>query len=174
MLQVQINEKAGITYSVGLKAALRHDPDIIMVGEIRDAETARIAVRAALTGHLILTTMHSRDAEGAVYRLLEFGISWLEIEQTLLAVTAQRLVELTCSLCKQECNHKCEEISKSKRASVYELLHGKDLAGVLEAAKGERKMVKYRQLKDEIGKAVAMGYVDQSEFERLVFQSKTK
>ena len=94
MLQVQINEKAGITYAVGLKAALRHDPDVIMVGEIRDAETAKIAIRASLTGHLILTTMHSRDAEGAIFRLLEFGVSWLEIQQSVIAVTAQRLVEL--------------------------------------------------------------------------------
>ena len=163
VLQVQINEKAGITYAVGLKAALRHDPDVIMVGEIRDAETAQIAVRAALTGHLILTTMHSRDAEGAIARLFEFGISWLEIQQSVIAVTAQRLVEL------KDVDIKNVVINRNKRASVYELLYGKDLAKVLQAAKGEQVKTSYRTLKQEIGKAVAMGFVEDKEFERLVY-----
>ena len=157
MLQVQINEKAGITYAVGLKAALRHDPDVIMVGEIRDAETARIAIRASLTGHLILTTMHSRDAEGAIFRLLEFGISWLEIQQSLIAVTAQRLVELKGTF------------ERNKRASVYELLYGKELNKVLQAANGVQMKTCYRTLKNELGKAVAMGFVEDKEYERLVY-----
>ena len=131
VLQVQINEKAGITYAVGLKAALRHDPDIIMVGEIRDTETAEIAVRAALTGHLILTTMHTRDAKGAISRLLEFGVSWLEIEQSLIGVTAQRLVGLKCPHCEGECCCASERITRNSRASVYELLYGKSLDEVL-------------------------------------------
>ncbi|MBM7620184.1 type II secretory ATPase GspE/PulE/Tfp pilus assembly ATPase PilB-like protein [Bacillus tianshenii] len=71
VLQVQVNEKAGITYTTGLKAILRHDPDIIMVGEIRDEETAKIAIRASMTGHLVLSTLHTRNAKGAVYRLLD-------------------------------------------------------------------------------------------------------
>ncbi|SFC40685.1 competence-related pilin export protein ComGA [Bacillus sp. OV322] len=174
VLQVQINEKAGITYSVGLKAALRHDPDIIMVGEIRDAETAKIAVRAALTGHLILTTMHTRDAEGAVYRLMEFGVNWLEIQQTLIAVTAQRLLELKCPFCKEVCTEECEDKKRSKRASVYELLYGKELTRVLQTAKGEKGKIKYRTLKDEISKAVAMGYVKREEFDRLVHEDEAK
>lgn len=164
VLQVQINEKAGISYAVGLKAALRHDPDVIMVGEIRDAETARIATRAALTGHLILTTMHSRDAEGAVSRLLEFGISWLEIQQSLIAVTAQRLVEL-----KDLESKRASSTQKNKRASVYELLSGKELGKVLQLAKGEKTETNYRTLKQEIGKAVALGFVEDKEFARLVF-----
>lgn len=164
VLQVQINEKAGITYAVGLKAALRHDPDVIMVGEIRDSETAKIAIRAALTGHLILTTMHSRDAEGAISRLLEFGISWLEIQQSLIAVTAQRLVELKDSESKAVFSS-----YQNKRASVYELLCGKELAKVLQVVKGEKLEASYRTLKKEIGKAVAMGFVEDTEFERLVY-----
>lgn len=164
VLQVQINEKAGITYEVGLKAILRHDPDVIMVGEIRDAETAKIAIRAALTGHLILTTMHSRDAEGAISRLMEFGISWLEIQQSLVAVTAQRLVELKHAdmEIKSRANH-------NKRASVYELLSGKELAKVLKMVKGEKIETRYRTLKKEISKAVAMGFIENKEFERLVY-----
>ncbi|PLT34722.1 competence type IV pilus ATPase ComGA [Bacillus sp. V5-8f] len=175
MLQVQINEKAGISYSVGLKAALRHDPDIIMVGEIRDSETAKIAVRAALTGHLILTTMHTRDAKGAIYRLLEFGVSWVEIEQTLIAVTAQRLLELKCPYCKgSDCTSACLTGKKYKRASVYELLYGKGLAQVLKRAKGEQAHCRYRELKDEIAKAVAMGYVTPLEYDRWVHKHETK
>ena len=160
VLQVQINEKAGITYAVGLKAALRHDPDVIMVGEIRDAETARIAVRASLTGHLILTTMHSRNAEGAISRLLEFGLSWLEIQQSVIAVTAQRLVEL-----KGTDNSKS---SRNKRASVYELLYGSELEKVLLAVKGKEIKYSYRMLKNELGKAVALGFIENKEYERLV------
>ena len=163
VLQVQINEKAGITYAVGLKAALRHDPDVIMVGEIRDAETAQIAIRAALTGHLILTTMHSRDAKGAISRLFEFGISWLEIQQSVIAVTAQRLVEL------KDTDMENAVVKRNKRASVYELLKGKELEKIMQAAKGEQVQTSYRTLKQEIGKAVAMGFVDDKEFERLVY-----
>lgn len=171
VLQVQINEKAGITYSVGLKAVLRHDPDVIMVGEVRDAETAKIAVRAALTGHLILTTMHTRDAQGAISRLLEFGVSLLEIEQSLIGVTAQRLVELRCLPCNGDCAFACQMTARNKRASVYELLYGKSLAEVLRMMGDEKgkATASYRLLKDEIGKAVAMGYVDSQEYERLVY-----
>ena len=175
VLQVQINEKAGITYSVGLKAALRHDPDIIMVGEIRDAETAKIAVRAAMTGHLILTTMHTRDAKGAIYRLLEFGVSWIEIEQTLIAITAQRLVELHCPSCGSSgCTQECIGQKRAKRASVYELLYGKELIEALKAAKGETHQAGYRQLKHEISKAIAFGYIEAEEYERLVYEHETK
>ena len=176
VLQVQINEKAGITYSVGLKAVLRHDPDVIMVGEVRDAETAKIAVRAALTGHLILTTMHTRDAQGAISRLLEFGVSLLEVEQTLIGVTAQRLVELRCLPCKGDCALACKMTVRNKRASVYELLYGKSLAEVLRIMGDEKgkATVSYRQLKDEIGKAVAMGYVESQEYERLVYHETKK
>ena len=86
-----MNEKAGVTYTTGLKAILRHDPDIIMVGEIRDAETAKIAVRAALTGHLVLTTMHTRDAKGAIHRLVEFGVNWQELIKRLLLLQLKDL-----------------------------------------------------------------------------------
>jgi competence protein ComGA len=168
VLQVQVNEKAGITYAAGLKAILRHDPDIIMVGEIRDAETAQIAVRAALTGHLVLSTMHTRDAKGAIYRLLEFGVNWVEVEQTIVAVTAQRLVELTCPICKGECSPFCHSYGGWKRASVFELLTGKNLNGVLKETKGELVTVKYQTLKDTIKKGIALGFIKEGEYERWV------
>lgn len=169
VLQVQVNEKAGVTYAAGLKAILRHDPDIIMVGEIRDAETAKIAVRASLTGHLVLSTMHTRDAKGAVYRLHEFGVNWLEVEQTLIAVTAQRLVELSCPFCNGDCSPYCYSYGRWKRASVFELLSGRNLTAAMKAAKGEEIEVNYRTVKDVIRKGIALGYIKMSEYDRLVY-----
>jgi competence protein ComGA len=173
VLQVQVNEKAGVTYAAGLKAILRHDPDIIMVGEIRDAETAKIAVRAALTGHLVLSTMHTRDAKGAVFRLHEFGVDWLEVEQTLIAVTAQRLVELTCPYCLEHCSPHCYSIGNWKRASVFEILSGRNLSSIMKAAKGEKVGTDYQLLKDVIRKGIALGYIKETEYERLVYDEET-
>ena len=173
VLQVQVNEKAGVTYTTGLKAILRHDPDIIMVGEIRDAETAKIAVRAALTGHLVLTTMHTRDAKGAIHRLIEFGVNWQEIEQTLVAITAQRLVDLTCPYCLGNCSPLCYGYDRAKRASVFELLSGKALSSALGELKGEQNKVLYKTLREEIRKGIALGYIKESEFERWVYTNET-
>ena len=75
LLQIQVNERAGVTYATGLKAILRHSPDVIMIGEIRDKETAHIAIEAALTGHLVLSTIHAKDAVSCLYRLLDLGIT---------------------------------------------------------------------------------------------------
>jgi competence protein ComGA len=159
ILQVQVNEKAGITYATGLKAILRHDPDIIMVGEIRDEETAKVAVRAALTGHLVLSTMHTKDAKGAIYRLLEFNISMQEIEQTLIAVVAQRLVQIKCPYCGEDCSSLCKKVRRSKRVSVYELLYGKSLSSVIGEAKGDGLTYSYPTLPDLIKKGIALGYL---------------
>ncbi len=167
-IQVQINEKAGISYSVGLKAALRHDPDIIMIGEIRDAETARIAVRAALTGHLILTTMHASDVLGAVRRLMEFGIDREEAKQTLLGVTSQRLLELHCPFCKDECSPYCLMERSRGRVSVHEMLYGNELAKVWAEMEGDDVDFRYPDLSSLISKAVAYGFVDHKEYERWV------
>src|SRR5699024_2700869 len=85
-------EKAGITYQAGLKAALRHDPDIIMIGEIRDKSTARFAFEASLTGHLVLSTLHAKNAVGTIYRLMEMGLDRSELEQSLIAIAALQLL----------------------------------------------------------------------------------
>ncbi len=172
VLQVQVNEKAGITYATGLKAILRHDPDIIMVGEIRDAETAQIAVRAALTGHLVLSTMHTRDTKGAIYRLLEFDVSLQEIEQTLIAIAAQRLVTIKCPFCEGQCSSYCKKMRKTRRASVYELLSGRALEEVMKEAKGEKGSGNYLKLRDVIKKGIALGYLDSSEMERWVIKNE--
>ncbi|MBB6448884.1 competence protein ComGA [Geomicrobium halophilum] len=92
--QMQVNEQAGLFYTDALKAALRHDPDVLMVGEIRDEKTAKMAVRAAMTGHLVLTTMHTRNTSGALVRLLEFGVPANYIYESTAAVVAQRLVHV--------------------------------------------------------------------------------
>lgn len=174
VLQIQVNEKAGISYASGLKAILRHDPDIIMVGEIRDQETAEIAVRAALTGHLVLTTMHTRDAKGAIYRLLEFGINWLEIEQTLIAVTAQRLVELTCPYCEKECSPYCYTAGRGKRGSVFEILSGNSLTAVLRQAKGINEGTRYKTLRDAVSKGIALGFIKEEEFKRWILDEQER
>ena len=100
--QSQVNHKAGMTFAKGLRAILRQDPDIVMVGEIRDTETATIAVQAALTGHLVLSTLHTNDASGAITRLEEMGIEPFLISTAVLGVQAQRLVRKICSDCKEE------------------------------------------------------------------------
>ncbi|WP_027963427.1 competence type IV pilus ATPase ComGA [Halalkalibacillus halophilus] len=94
ILQVQVNEKAGFDYDIGLKAALRHDPDIIMVGEIRDHHTAKFAFRAALTGHLVLSTVHAKNAYGTLDRLKEMGLSTVDLQQSIIGIASQQLVTL--------------------------------------------------------------------------------
>ncbi|MCX7714948.1 MAG: GspE/PulE family protein [Clostridia bacterium] len=99
--QVQVNPKAGLTFAAGLRSILRQDPDIIMLGEIRDGETAEIAVRAAITGHLVLSTIHTNDAASAISRLEDMGVEpWL-ISSALIGVLAQRLVRRICPNCKE-------------------------------------------------------------------------
>ena len=100
--QVPVNEKVGVTFATALRALLRQDPDVMFVGEIRDAETAEIATQAALTGHLVLSTLHTNDAPSALTRLLELGIAPYLIASTVDAILAQRLVRIVCSGCRSE------------------------------------------------------------------------
>lgn len=99
--QIQVNPKAGLTFATGLRSILRNDPDIIMVGEIRDRETARIAVESALTGHLVLSTLHTNDAAGAITRLGDMGIEPFMTASSLAGVVAQRLVRKLCPHCRE-------------------------------------------------------------------------
>lgn len=99
--QVQVNVKAGLTFSAGLRSILRQDPDIVMIGEIRDAETAEIAIRAAITGHLVLSTLHTNDAASTILRLVDMGVAPYLVASSLVGVVAQRLVKLLCPACKQ-------------------------------------------------------------------------
>jgi general secretion pathway protein E len=100
--QIQVNPKIDLTFANGLRSVLRQDPDIIMVGEIRDAETAEIAMQSSLTGHLVLSTLHTNDAATAVTRLVDMGVEPFMVASTLSAVVAQRLVRMICPHCKEE------------------------------------------------------------------------
>lgn len=98
--QIQVSEKSGLTFARGLRSILRHDPDVILIGEIRDQETAQIAVQASLTGHLVFSTLHTNDAAGAVTRLVDMGVEPYLVASSLEAVLAQRLVRKLCSHCR--------------------------------------------------------------------------
>ncbi len=98
--QIQVSEKSGLTFARGLRSILRHDPDVILIGEIRDQETAQIAVQASLTGHLVFSTLHTNDAPGALTRLVDMGVEPYLVASSLEAVLAQRLVRLLCPRCK--------------------------------------------------------------------------
>ncbi|NBR86418.1 MAG: hypothetical protein EBT61_13080 [Verrucomicrobia bacterium] len=99
--QIQVNEKSGLTFARGLRSILRHDPDVVLIGEIRDQETAQIAVQASLTGHLVFSTLHTNDAPGALTRLVDMGVEPYLVASSLEAVLAQRLVRVLCPNCKQ-------------------------------------------------------------------------
>lgn len=110
--QMQVNPKIGFTFASGLRAILRQDPDIVMVGEIRDAETAEIAIQASLTGHLVLSTLHTNDSAGALTRLIDMGIEPFLVASSLLAVMAQRLVRRLCPHCKEQYELSDTELSE--------------------------------------------------------------
>jgi general secretion pathway protein E/type IV pilus assembly protein PilB len=100
--QIQVNTKSGLSFAAGLRAILRHDPDVVLIGEIRDRETAEIAVQASLTGHLVFSTLHTNDAPGAATRLVDMGVEPYLVASSLETVAAQRLVRLICKQCKEE------------------------------------------------------------------------
>ena len=150
--QVQLNRKAGMTFASGLRSILRQDPDTIMVGEIRDAETAGIAVQSAMTGHKMLSTLHTNDAAGAVTRLIEMGLEPFLISSTLLVSIAQRLVRRNCPHCAEPYDppmqaraalgledaegitfmrgkgcHRCNNSAFSGRVGVYEVMQVDDM-----------------------------------------------
>jgi type IV pilus assembly protein PilB len=109
--QIQINEAAGVTFAGGLKSILRQDPDVILVGEIRDVETARIAVQSALTGHFVLSSLHATDAALALHRLLDMGIESFLVASSVTAVVSQRLVRRTCDECREPYQPSGEELA---------------------------------------------------------------
>jgi len=127
--QIQVNTKVGLTFAAGLRSILRQDPDIIMVGEIRDSETADIALRSALTGHLLLSTLHTNDATSSLSRLMDMGIENFLISSTLLGVLAQRLTRKLCVHCKEETHlapATCQEISVPKEQKFFKAVGCKE------------------------------------------------
>src|SRR6202007_1006301 len=116
--QSQVKPSIGLTFAAAMRAFVRQDPDVIMVGEVRDPETANIAVHAALTGHLVLTTLHTETAAAAVPRLLDLGVEGFLLKSTLRAVIAQRLVRILCDRCKHEHRLTAEDIAADPRFAV--------------------------------------------------------
>ncbi|MGM7701961.1 competence type IV pilus ATPase ComGA [Pseudalkalibacillus sp. Hm43] len=159
-LQIEINEPAGVTYLDGFKSILRHDPDVIMIGEIRDEATAHLAIRAALTGHLVLSTLHAKDTTGCLYRLLEFGLKIEDLKQTLLGVVSQQLCDLVCPYCGNGCKIPCLVRRTNRRMGIYEVLVGGTLARVLEEVqlKNDHTAI-YPKLNDYLVRAEAMGFI---------------
>lgn len=120
--QIQVNPHADLSFANGLRAILRQDPDIIMVGEIRDLETAEIAIQAALTGHLVFATLHTNDAPGAITRLLDMGLESYLISSSVVGVIAQRLVRVFCKECKGKGCKACLNTGYKGRMGIYELM----------------------------------------------------
>jgi len=154
VLQVEVNERAGISYQTGLKAALRHDPDILMIGEIRDESTAQFAFQAALTGHLVLSTLHAKDAPGTIARLVDLGIPQNDIQQSLLAVAAIQLLPI-------DVDGKTE-----KRAAIVELLEDKLLENII---RGDSYQMKnnYHSFQHLMEKAYIYGFISKETYNEL-------
>ncbi|MFD2630817.1 competence type IV pilus ATPase ComGA [Oceanobacillus kapialis] len=154
MLQVQVNEKAGVSYQAGLKAALRHDPDIIMVGEIRDAFTAKFAFDASLTGHLVFSTLHAKNTIGTVHRLLEMGLTQSDLEQSLLAVASLELLPVQING------------SIKRRAAIMELLDGRQLEKTIRERKRNTgdSFCSFEHLRK---KAYAYGFISKTVYQEL-------
>jgi len=111
--QIQVNTKTGMTFASALRSILRHDPDIIMVGEMRDAETAEIAIQAALTGHLVFSTLHTNDAPGGITRLVDMGVEPYLVSATVQGILAQRLVRLVCTTCAEPYQPSSDELARA-------------------------------------------------------------
>ena len=124
--QTQVNPKIDLSFALALRAILRQDPDVIMIGEIRDFETAQIAIQASLTGHLVLATLHTNDAASAVTRLIDMGVEPFLLSSSLLGVLAQRLVRKWCTDCRGAGCTSCGHTGYAGRTGVYELLVAND------------------------------------------------
>lgn len=154
LIQVEINERAGVTYHSGLKAALRHDPDVIMIGEIRDPETAKFAFQAALTGHLVLSTLHAKDAASTIDRLIDLGIKQMDIDQSLLAVAALQLLTV----------HR--QAGKAERAAIVELLEGEQLENLIKD-RDEKKVLEIKTFKNLRERAYSNGFISREVYENF-------
>jgi type IV pilus assembly protein PilB len=120
--QIHINPKVGLTFASALRSVLRHDPDIMMIGEIRDSETADLAIRSALTGHLVFSTLHTNDSATGIARLMDMGIQPYLLASSVEVIIAQRLVRLFCSLCQGRGCESCSETGFKGRRPIYEIM----------------------------------------------------
>ena len=173
--QIAVNNKASLTFATGLRSIVRQDPNIIMVGEIRDGETAKIAVQAALTGHLVFSTLHTNNAIGAVTRLLDIGIEPFLLAATLRGVVAQRLVRTICPYCESGCEN-CHHTGYKGRMAVQEVLqvtpklqnlitHGAEESVLIEAARENG----FTSLREDCLAKFQVGHTTLEEYYRVAF-----
>ncbi|TDQ41679.1 ATPase, T2SS/T4P/T4SS family [Aureibacillus halotolerans] len=146
IVQLQVNERSGFSYAEGLRSILRHDPDVIVIGEIRDALTAKMAVRAALTGHLVLSTIHGSNAFSVGRRMIDYGVLEMDLDDCLLGVVSQRLTQLTVS-----------PANKRTRAAIFDVAPNKTW-------KTEERH--YKGINQQLLKAYVCGYISNSERRR--------
>lgn len=179
--QVQVHPKAGLTFAKGLRAALRQDPDIIMIGEIRDRETADIAIGAALTGHLVLTTLHTSDGASVVTRLLDMKIEGYRVAAALSGIIAQRLVRLICKQCKGNECQSCGNIGYVGRTGAFEVISVNETFKKLIVDNIPlHQLRKYLRnqgippLKDAIMRKVEEGLTTKNEYMRVVIDAEEK
>ncbi len=171
--QVQINEKVGLTFASGLRAILRQDPDIICVGEIRDGETADIAMRAAMTGHLVITTIHTEDAVSAIDRLHDMGVPPYLVSGGVRGIISQRLVKRVCRNCKEEYTPKDEifEISGLRRKIGMPYYHGKGCDICFGSGyRGRIGVFEVLCMNDRLRKCITSGG-DKQEFRKLALET---
>ena len=172
--QTQVNPKIDLDFAKALRAILRQDPDIIMIGEIRDHETAQIAVQASLTGHLVLATLHTNDAVSAVTRLTDMGIEPFLLSSSLLGVLAQRLVRKTCTACQGSGCAVCGHTGYQGRTGIFELLSvDEPLRGLIHNRASESELHRQAQrnglgsLREDGERLVALGLTSREELLRV-------
>lgn len=164
-LQCQVNEKAGVTYSALLRSSLRHHPDVLIIGEIRDEETAKMAIRGALTGHLILASIHAKNTLGVLSRLEELGVSREQLDQCLLGIVYQKLIPRWCPLCEGDCRATCIHFNtESKRAVLYEVLNKEQIHGTRDDQRTEQNTRSFNAL---LRKAVLYGYISEDNYQKF-------
>ncbi|KAB7667345.1 GspE/PulE family protein [Bacillus sp. B1-b2] len=173
--QIQVNANVGMTFATGLRAILRQDPNVIMVGEIRDKETAEIAVRASLTGHLVLSTLHTNDSLGSVTRLLDMGVEPFLVASSVTGIVAQRLVRRVCRDCGQvqEATLREKEIFAKRGLSIEKVMRGKGCASCnMTGYKGRVAIHEVLVMNDEMRKVIMNGQ-SFSNLRELAIKAKT-
>ncbi len=164
-LQIQVNERAGNTYEASLKASLRHHPDVIIVGEIRDEETAKMAIRGALTGHLIIASVHAKNAEGVLARMHELGISYDMLNQTLIAVVFQKLLPIYCGLCGGDCKLYCSAYPvNQKRAALYDILESQQIHNLAVKNNRQDEVVRKSNFNHLLEKVLMYGFISETTY----------
>ena len=197
--QCQVNQKAGMTFAAALRSILRQDPDIVMVGEMRDSETADFGIRAAITGHLVLSTLHTNDAASTVVRLVDMGVAPYMVATSLIGVIAQRLVKVLCPECKtprmsteeenelmqiphsiqifEPCGcQNCNNTGYKGRTAIHEIIHCNQAVSTIIAANGSKEEIEAaakangtKLLRDNVSELVQAGVTSINELIRTTY-----